>query len=275
MLIELIQLGNIDEHRDGLLLVIREPDYLFIDERFHLAEHAQDLLFAQFLSAAMAGIGSVVNGQEIEGVFLKLVLFNHGRGKGRIGRQGGVPLQNLLTQFFLGIEAKTKLMKEGLETIVFQQLLIIRRVKIHGPQGLMETFDQQSPPFVAFSEIDRAVHCFHAALPQPMPGDIEQHIRGFLAVDAIEKADAAYRNVIPLGAVFFVDKCGDPPDPFPFGVPEDPPDQFPVPESFILLWIKDLFNLFIDRPDIGRVGPVQFYVHLNEFLCQSGVCNFN
>jgi hypothetical protein len=72
------------------------------------------------------------------------------------------------------------------------------------------TFYNESPPAIALSEIDRTIHCFHATLHQPVPGNIKKHICRFLVVDTIKKPDSTHRHIITLILIFFIDECGDP-----------------------------------------------------------------
>src|SRR5258707_14951412 len=103
-------------------------------------------------------------------------------------------------------------MEERLKTIVFQQLLVIRRVEIHPIRRFVKTLHETSPPFVPLTEIDRPIHGFHPLLGKPVPGHVQQHVGSLLAVDTIEKADAPYRNIVPFVLVTLVYKSRYPAD---------------------------------------------------------------
>src|SRR5580658_8577088 len=165
-------------------------------------------------------------------------------------------------------------MKKRLKAIVFEQRPVIRRVEIHRPQRLIKTFHQQPPPFIPFAEIDRAVHRLHPPLTQPVPGYIQQHIRSFLAVDTVKKTDTTDRNIVSLVPVLLIDKSGDPPDRPVLAILQDPSRHLTMPERLILFRIEYFLYLLIDRTDIGRIGSIELYVYLDEFLCQGRGRNF-
>src|SRR3954468_1958201 len=75
-----------------------------------------------------------------------------------------MPGVHFVAELFLGIQANTDLVKERAETIVFEKLLIVRRVIIHAIQWFLKAFGNQSPPAVALAKGDRPIHGLFPAL---------------------------------------------------------------------------------------------------------------
>ena len=131
----------------------------------------------------------------------------------------------------------------------------------------MEAFYEDAPPFVAFAEVDGAVHCLHSFRKQPVTGNIEEHVGGLLVVDAIEETDASDGDVVAFVFIPFIDESGDAADGFVVAVFEDPAGAFSVSEGFVLFGVEDFVDLGVDGPDIAGVALVEVDIDLDKFFC--------
>ena len=71
-----------------------------------------------------------------------------------------------------------------------------------------------------------------------MFGYIKEHISRNLVIDAIEKTNSSYWNIITFVPVFFIDKGGNTANKFSIIAFSYPPGCFAVAECFILFFIK-------------------------------------
>src|SRR5450631_3226226 len=195
----------------------------------------------------MAGPRFIVYLRKIAGIEIQLPDFDMLCPIGRVRGYQGMPLHQFLTEWLLGIHAKTDLLKKHLKTIIFEEELIIGSIKIHPVKGFMKSFCYKTPPAVPFAKIDRAIHGPHTVLKQPVFGDIKKGIGRLLLVESVEKTDPADGECVPLRFISFVEEGSNPAEKAAVVVLQDPADSFPMTKCFIFLRIEYLLYIFVKR----------------------------
>jgi hypothetical protein len=89
-------------------------------------------------------------------------------------------------------------------------------------------------------------------------GHVKQHISSLLVINAIKKTNTANGHFISFVLIFFIGKGGNTASWFSITILQYPAYGFAKTERLVFFWVKDLINVFIQRPDIVRV--VVFFV---------------
>jgi hypothetical protein len=87
-------------------------------------------------------------------------------------------------------------------------------------------------------------------------GYVQKHIRRLLGIDAVKKADAPHRPIIPLCFVFFVHKSRNTANQPVFGILQYPTGDLPMPEGLIFGRVENFVNIGIYWTDIGGILTV-------------------
>ena len=92
-----------------------------------------------------------------------------------------------------------------LESVMLEQLLVIRRIVGVGIERLkLESLHEAPPPFVPVTEIDGTVHRLHSLAAEPLAGRIEKHVGDLLRINAFEESTATGRLFLLCGLVGIV-----------------------------------------------------------------------
>jgi hypothetical protein len=141
-------------------------------------------------------------------------------------------------------------------------------------ERFLEAFHHQSPPAVAFPEIDGAVHGFHSLRLQPVLCGVEEEVGRLLVVDAVEEAHAAYGYFIVLVLVFFIGECRYAADELAGGVFQDPPLHLAEAEGLVAGGVENVVDVLVERTDVFGNVFVKLDVHLYEVPCRLFVSYF-
>src|SRR5678810_867933 len=87
-----------------------------------------------------------------------------------------------------------------------------------------------------------------------------------LIVDAIKKANASCRAVVPLIFIFLIGESRDATDQFSFFIFQYPPYGFSMTECFIFLGIKHFVNVLIKWTDIIGIVFIDQYIYIKKFF---------
>src|SRR5690606_22645922 len=155
------------------------------------------------------------------------------------------------------ITAEGELIEIHLVPVGLEQLTVVGEIVVTLVRGLtIEALYEQTPPAIATPEIYRAVHSFHATLPEPGLALIEQLKCRGLIVDAIEKTHAARGLVVALVYCLTVHERRYASDGLPAVVVKHPAGTFAMAEGMISFGIKYGFDIAIEGSDPVRFVPV-------------------
>ena len=139
------------------------------------------------------------------------------------------------------------LVEVGLETVLFEHLLIVGRiVGVSVERLVLETIDQQTPPLVARAEVDRAVHRLHTVLREPLTGSVEEHKCQLAVVDRLEKTATTRRLLIVEHCRTAVEECSDTTYAHALLVESQPAASLAIVERVVARGIEDRANIIIE-----------------------------
>ena len=246
---DLIEIGDHDEKCDGPVIIVTEKEEARVGDLFHPFEEGFDLVQFHGLDAREFGPGCIEDLQEIINIFVVALLIVIFKGILR------VPFQlRCFFKYYIVKIADKKGKVEGilveivLEAITFEQIIIILVVVRHVVDRLIEPVHQAAPEIIAGTEVDRAIHDLHAFILKPVPGSIKKCVGCCADIDAVKESHTPGRLVI-FGGCLAVIKSSYPANHFLVIVDQYPPDGLPVAELFILIPVKDLFDILVEGPD--------------------------
>ena len=158
-----------------------------------------------------------------------------------------------------------------LESVIFEQLFIIRRIVRVLIEGLkFVPADQQPPPGIPGTEIDRTVHRLHTPAGKPHAGRIEKLIGQLLVVDSLEKA-APSRRLLLQESMFPVVKSGDTSHHFSFFIACDPANGFAIGEHLVFLRIENSLDRRIEGTYPVTIPLIDFPRQIEELPLRTGI----
>ena len=158
-----------------------------------------------------------------------------------------------------------------LKSVILEQLFIIRRIVRILIEGLeFVPDDQQPPPGVPGTEIDRTVHRLHTPAGKPHAGRIEKLIGQLLIVDSLEKA-ASSRRLFLQESMFPIVKSGDTSHHFSFFIACDPANGLAVGEQFIFLRVENSPDRRIEGTYPITIPLIDFPRQIEELPFRTGI----
>ncbi|TXI78055.1 MAG: shikimate kinase [Flavobacteriales bacterium] len=246
---DLVQLGQADVHRHGSFVVADEDDQPRVHHGLHRLHEFQRGCGLHGFVVVVVHPGRVIHRTEVLGDTFHAQTACIVHPEGRIVHQLVVLAVEDGLDRYLGTAQEEELVEVDPEPVVFQQLLVVRRIVVGAVdrwRGMV--LDQQPPEHVAIAQVDGAVHRLHAMLLEPVPGGVQQQVSGRLIVDALEEAHASRGLFLRVGRLG-IDEGRDPPDARSIGAQEDPAHGLAVLQELVLPRVEHLLHILLQVGD--------------------------
>ncbi|OPZ52836.1 MAG: hypothetical protein BWY89_01845 [Bacteroidetes bacterium ADurb.BinA012] len=189
----LVDLGEHDEEADGFVFVEAKPEQFLVNHRSDALEENLCMALADCLDTREAGPPLVVDNHKVTGNVTKLF---QGHIPECIVRVAEDPFRlspdHGIQPAVVNRHVVSVLVEIVPESVCLEQFPVVWRVIGHTVVRGYEAVNQQSPPAVTFTEVDRSLHNGHTLFLQPVAAGVKQYRRSLPVINAFKKAHSAH-----------------------------------------------------------------------------------
>ncbi len=184
-----VQVGNHHEEADGLVVEEGEVDETLVDNGTKGAHQFLSRIALDGFDPGVARPSLIIDEAEVVGNLLEVAKTDMLEAvTGRILEPANAVVNGLRQDTGGELTVISKLVEVVLPTVILEKLDVVRRVvRVGVERSELEPVGEQTPPSVARTEVNGAVHSLHTFGSQPVAGGVEKKVGERLVVLGLEE----------------------------------------------------------------------------------------